>query len=342
MPAPGLRSGKIPAGLLSALLAELPPGPPELLLGPAVGEDAGAFEVGGEVVVVASDPVTLTDDGEGFVCTVINANDVAVTGATPRWFVATILVPPGTAESRVRAAFADILRGLDLVGAYLVGGHTEITAAVAQPVIVGQMLGLAENGKVIPTGGAEAGDIVVQLGPVPIEGAAVLARRPELRAGSLEPELLEAAAHALERPGISIVAAALLAARLQATALHDPTEGGLAAGLHELAHASGLALRIDASAVLWFEPGVAVCRAVGADPWSTLASGAVLATFPPDRVDTALHELVAHGYAASAIGRAERGSGVRVDDRELAWPERDEVARVARAPSPGTGGGPSG
>src|SRR5690349_9633023 len=99
VPAPRLRSGKVPVGLLAELLAELPPGPPELLLGPAIGEDAGALEVGGEVVVVAADPVTLTAEDQGFVCVLINANDVAVTGARPRWFLATILVPPGTAES---------------------------------------------------------------------------------------------------------------------------------------------------------------------------------------------------------------------------------------------------
>jgi hydrogenase maturation factor len=324
-----LATGKLPVALLAELLAELPPPPAELLVGPAVGEDASVIEVGGEVLVVTGDPVTLTRAEIGFLSVVVNANDVAVTGARPRWFLASVLVPPGTTASDVHGLFAGIVRGLELVGARLVGGHTEVTAAVVQPVVVGQMLGLGEGGRFVATAGARQGDVIVQVGEAPVEGAAVLARRPSLRVEGLEPAVLEAAHCALERPGISVVEPALLSAQLNATALHDPTEGGLAAGLHELAHASGVAICIEREAVLWFEPGRAVCRAVGVDPWATLASGSLLATFPTDIVDAALNALAAAGYTAAAIGRARRGSGVHDSQgRELAWPERDETAHV--------------
>jgi len=86
-------------------------------------------------------------------------------------------------------------------------------------------------------------------------GAAVLALEATDRLAMLDPTLLEAARGALDRPAISVVELALLATELGATALHDPTEGGLAAGLHEIAHASGVRIRIDREAVIWFEPG---------------------------------------------------------------------------------------
>jgi hydrogenase expression/formation protein HypE len=122
---------------------------------------------------------------------------------------------------------------------------------------------------------------------------------------------------------------ALLAARLGAIALHDPTEGGLAAGLHELARASGVRIRIDQESVLWFEPGVAVCRALGADPWATLASGTLLAAFSEDVAESALQALIEGGYSAAAIGRAEPGSGVQdVEGRSIPWPDRDDVDRI--------------
>jgi hydrogenase expression/formation protein HypE len=324
-----LASGKIPVGLLAELLAGLPPAPPELRLGPGVGEDACAIEVGSEALVVASDPVTLTADEVGFLSVVVNANDVAVTGARPRWFLATVLVPPGTSGEDVRGIFADIRRGLERVGAHLVGGHIEVTAAVSQRVVAGQMLGIAEGGRVVATGGAGVGDVVVQVGRAPVEGAAALAREAAAQLEELEPTVLAAARAAADRPGISIVEPALLAARLGATALHDPTEGGLAAGLHELAHASGVRVRVEREAVLWFEPGIAVCRAVDADPWATLASGTLLATLPAPRVDDALRALAAAGHEAAVIGRAEAGSGLCDSrGREIAWPERDEVARL--------------
>jgi hydrogenase expression/formation protein HypE len=325
-----LGSGKIPASLLAELLAGLPPAPAEVQLGPSVGEDACAIEVGGEVLVVASDPVTLAASEAGYVSVVVNANDVAVTGARPRWFLATVLVPPGSTAGEVAGIFADVGRALERIGAYLVGGHTEITAAVTQPVIVGQMLGLVEGG-VLATRGARPGDAVVQVGPAPVEGAAVLAREAAARLGELEPDVLAAARAALDSPGISVVEAALLAGRLGATALHDPTEGGLATGFRELAHAAGVRIRVDRDAVLWFEPGLAVCRALGADPWTTLASGALLATFPPEQLGSALAALAETGEAA-VVGRVEEGSGLcDADGRELAWPEQDELARLASA-----------
>jgi hypothetical protein len=115
-----------------------------------------------------------------------------------------------------------------------------------------------------------AGDVVLQIGPAPVEGAAVLANEAAQRLGMVPPDLLELARQAIRDPGICIVEPALLAADLGARALHDPTEGGLSAGLHELAEASGLALLIDREAVLWFAPGRAVCTALGADPWGVL------------------------------------------------------------------------
>jgi hydrogenase maturation factor len=324
-----LQSGKIPVALLADLLADLPSPPVELRLGPHVGEDACAIEVPGGVLVAATDPISLTTEQIGLLSVIVNANDVAVTGARPRWFLAVILVPPGTIDSVIRDLFTSVQRALVRVGAHLVGGHTEVTPGVTRPIVIGQMLGLAEAGRFVATGGLAPGNVVVQIGPAPIEGAAVLAREAAARLRGLDPTVLEAARVALDHPGISVVEPALLATELGATALHDPTEGGLAAGLHEIAHASGVRIQIDREAVLWFEPGTAVCRALGADPWSTLASGALLAAFPAETVKATLSALADHGHWAAAIGIAESGSGVDdTDGRPMPWPERDEVARL--------------
>jgi hydrogenase maturation factor len=324
-----LRVGKLPAALLADLLADLPVPPADVLLGPRIGEDACAIGVPGGVLVAATDPITFTSREIGRLSVIVNANDVAVMGVRPRWFLAVILLPPGSTEAMVRDVFASMRDGLAHVGASLVGGHTEVTPAVTQPLVVGQFLGIAEDGKFVTTGGMRPRDVLLQVGLAPIEGAAVLAREAADRLTGLEPGVLDEALGALDRPGISVVEPALLAAELGASAMHDPTEGGLAAGLHEMAEASGVRIRVDLSSVLWFSPGRAICDTLAADPLATLASGALLAAFPPDRAGPALRSLVGHGYAVSAIGRAVAGSGVRdADGRPLAWPERDEVARL--------------
>jgi hydrogenase expression/formation protein HypE len=223
----------------------------------------------------------------------------------------------------VREVFASMQASLAHVGATLVGGHTEVTHAVTQPLVVGQFLGLAEDGTFVATGGVRPGDVLLQVGLAPIEGAAVLAREAAERLIGLDPVVVEQA---------------LLAAELGATALHDPTEGGIAAGIHEMAEASGVRVRVDLGSVLWFEPGRAICDALGADPLATLASGALLAAFPPRRAEPVLRSFAEHGHAAAEIGTAELGSGVcEADGGPLTWPGRDEVARLLSDKTDGPG-----
>jgi hydrogenase expression/formation protein HypE len=327
MPPRPLPAGKLPGALLAELVATLPPGDPAVRLGPALGEDAAVIDVEAGALVAATDPITLTASEAGRYAVLINANDVAVCGVPPRWFLTTVLLPPGTTDDDVRALLVEVLAALDEVGAVLVGGHTEVTDAVTAPVVVGQMLGHAPDGEVVTTAGAASGEAVVQIGPAPVEGAAVLAAEAAGQLTHLDAEVVRAAAGAAADPGISVVAAALRAAELGATAMHDPTEGGLAAGLHELASASQVGLDVEAHAIAWYEPGVAVCRALDCDPWATLASGCVLATFPAVTAEAVTATLAEEGHPAAVIGRVTAGDGVRVDGAPLPWPARDELAR---------------
>lgn len=323
-----LEPGKLPADMLRRLLASFRKDTPDLLLPPSVGEDAGVIGIGGGALVVATDPITLTGSEIGGHAVLINANDVAVLGVRPRWFLAVFLLPVGTTETEVENIFDNMRRGLEALDVVLVGGHTEVTSAVTQPIVTGQMLGFQEDGHFVKTGGVRPGDTVLQVGPAPVEGAAVVAM---VRGGSLgvSPALLAEASGAMKDPGIAVVEPALRATSLGACALHDPTEGGLSAGLHELAEASDVALQVDAGAVLWYEPGIAICDAVGADPWGMLASGTLLAAFSPDRVEEAANELALAGYDVARIAIAATGDGVRFSDgQNLPRYERDELSRI--------------
>ena len=331
-PAPAVNSAPLPTGKPSPeFLARLIETslPPEVVLGPRIGEDACAIEIEAGTLVAATDPITLTEAGVGAHAVAVNANDVAVTGARPQWFLACVLLPEGSTGADAEALFAGMRRTLDKVGATLVGGHTEVTGAVRQPVVVGQMLGLATE-RIVPTGGLRPGDAVVQIGPAPVEGAAVLADILSAeRLATVSAKALEGARSALDTPGILVVEPALAAARTGATALHDPTEGGLSAGLHEMAEASGVALTVEPDRILWFGPGVELCAAAGLEPWGTLASGTLLAGFAPERVNAATHDLANSGHSVSVIGRAESGGGVILDGSgPLARLKRDELTRL--------------
>lgn len=327
-----LPPGKLPSALLERLLKETLancPLPEEVLLGPRPGEDACAIGLGGGALVAAADPITLTGSDVGKLAVLVNANDVAVTGVRPRWFLATVLFPLGTSEQAVENLFASMQAALKEFEIALVGGHSEVSAAVNQTIVVGQMLGYSETGYFVPTGGLVAGDKVLQIGPAPVEGAAVLAARtPPDDDNGVAPDVIAAACAALDTPGILVVEAALTAASHGATALHDPTEGGLLSGLWELADASGVELSVRENEVQWFPPGVTLCRHYNLDPWGTLASGCLLAGISAAKAVALVTALENAGHRVTVIATASLGKGVLVDGRPARRFARDELSRL--------------
>ena len=305
-----LPAGKLPPALLTELIALLPTQHQQLLLGPAVGEDAAviAWENKSEKLLVAkSDPITFATDEIGYYAVNVCANDLAVTGATPRFYLPTLLLPAdASTPSTVTAIFqqiADSCRALDITVA---GGHSEITPSVRQPIVAGTMIGEVPRSHVVTSSGARPGDLILMSGVAPIEGISIIARemRPQLLAmGWATPELDEAAQF-LYTPGISVMEQALLAAQTGVvSAMHDPTEGGVAMGLHEVATAAqvGMEVWLDQISV----PPLArrLCAAFGLDPLGTIASGALLATVPEDYAQTVLSVWEAQGQPARVIGR---------------------------------------
>ncbi len=300
----GATPGKWPASDLARLLdAYGASEAADVLLGPAVGEDAAVVRVGGERLVVASDPITLTGSEVGYWSVIVNSNDVAATGADPRFFVATALLPVGVGREAVEAVFAGVADACRSVGAVLVGGHTERTAAVSSPVVVGTMLGLLGRREPLASGGARPGDRVVLTKGAAIEATAILAReRGDRLSGQVDPAILKRAADFLADPGISILAEARIARDSGARAMHDVTEGGVVTGLWEMAEAAGLGIEVDAGAVPVAAETRALCEAVGIDPLEAIGSGALLVAASPEDAEKIRAAIEAAGIRAAVVG----------------------------------------
>ena len=89
-------------------------------------------------------------------------------------------------------------------------------------------------------------------------------------------------------PGISVVRDAhVLQDAVEVHAMHDPTEGGVATALHELAHASGVGVRIEAARLPLLDAGAQLCARFGLDPLGVIASGALLAVVPSTQSEAA-------------------------------------------------------
>jgi hydrogenase maturation factor len=329
-----MKAGKLPAELLARLLARLP-ADPTLLLGPGVGRDAAAIDLGqGRVLVAKTDPVTFATEEIGRYVVHVNANDVACLGARPAWFMATVLLPEGATSELSEEIFEQIRSTCDELGVVPAGGHTEITLGLERPIIAGAMLGETTVEALVRPDGAQAGDHLILTKGIALEGTALLARDlpQELRARGAAQNVIEASARLLNHPGISIVREAIAACETgYVHALHDPTEGGLATALLELAQASRLQVRLRPNDVPILPETTAICAALSLDPLGLLASGALLIAVEARGCDAVRRAVEAQEISATCIGDLAPGRGNAIMDirsqQAVHRFERDELAR---------------
>ena len=327
--------GKLPADHLARLLARYAPSNERLVLGPGVGRDAAVISFGDRYLVAKTDPITFASDEIGWYAVHINANDVACTGATVRWFLATLLLPEARTDAAlVDAIFDQIAGACAELGVGLVGGHTEITYGLDRPIVVGCMLGEVAPGRLVRPDGARPGDTLLVTKGIAVEGTAIVAREKNSGLAGLDGFFLERCRGFLHDPGISVVRdAAVATAAGEVHAMHDPTEGGLATGLWELSEAAGVGLEVDEAAILVLPETRTLCARLGLDPLGLIASGALLLAVAPEDATTILAALSEAGIATAHIGHVverERGIVLRsaTGERPLPRFERDEIARL--------------
>jgi hydrogenase maturation factor len=306
------------------------------VIGPRYGEDAAVIDFGGKFLVAKTDPITFTEERIGWYAVNINANDIAMLGARPRWYLATLLLPEGRAtRAMTRRIFQDTVWACRALGITLCGGHTEITSGLGRPIVVGQMLGEVEKSQLVRKENQRPGDLVILTRGVAIEGTALLARA---RGKELERILgrgvVSRAKRRLYDPGISVVHAARLAVRsAEVHALHDPTEGGLLAGLDEIARGGHVGLRVWKEQIPVLAETRAFSRALRFDPLALIASGALLIAASPRSVPHLLRTYAQREIPAAVIGEVRpKNEGILIIEkgqtRPLRVPKRDEIARL--------------
>ncbi|GIW41152.1 MAG: hydrogenase [Candidatus Binatia bacterium] len=339
-----LAPGKVPRSVLEELFRLSGERDPRVLVGAGFGVDAAVVGVGnGRVLVLKSDPVTFTEEEAGWYAVHVNANDIAVMGARPRWFQPTILLPPGTTREAVRSVAREIHRAAKSLGIAVTGGHTEVTPAVRQIVVAGDMQGTALRRELVTPARVRPGDALLLVGSAALEGTSILARRDFARTTRLLGARGARRAARFHRvPGISVVAPALLCARAGASGMHDATEGGVAMALYEFAEASGVRFVVDLDRIPVREETRVLCGHYGLDPLRLLSSGALLVAVPAERCEKVAGVLERRGYRVGRLGSAEKGRGVRATRAGKVVPfrysERDELARLDVTPRSRTAG----
>ncbi len=332
-----LPAGKLPGEMLRRLISTYrTPTDDSVVVNASYGFDAAAIAVGGETVIVKSDPITFASADAAHYLVSVNANDIACMGGIPTWMTVVGLLPEHTTTLElVEGLFADLRKACVAEGIMLIGGHTEITIGLDRPILVGTLLGKVGDHGLLQPGLASAGDELYVTKSAGIEGTALLAAELDDRLGPLVGEEIVAAAKGLlADPGISVTRDARLALATDVvTALHDPTEGGISTAIHEIAEASNLGARIDDEAVPILAETRAITDALDLDPLGLLSSGALLIAARRGS-ESALRE----AFAGTGIGLARIGvltdaaEGCTINRRGVGSPLRrydsDELARA--------------
>lgn len=327
--------GKLPAAALKRQLGKIAHADARVLIGPLYGDDATVIDMGDRLLVCTCDPITLASARIGHYAVYVNANDVAVMGARPRWFWATILLPESTTgDARVDAVFSDLRAACATLGIELCGGHTEITAGLTRPIIAGCMAGEVSRAQFVDKKRMRPGDSIILVRGVAIEGTATIALEHAGKLAGIDPCIVRRARDLLLSPGIGIVREALLAVgSAEVHAMHDPTEGGIFTALRELAEAGGVGLDIDAAAIPVLPETAAVCDSLGLDPMGLLASGSLIVVCDGANTEKVLGAYRAEKVPATVIGTVREPAGRIMLTRggtRIPLPEfkRDELATL--------------
>jgi hydrogenase maturation factor len=333
-----LHTGKIQSDFLAKLLGIIEIDDERVVVGPGVGEDAAVLDMGDRYLVVKSDPITFATERIGWYAVNINANDIAAMGGVPRWFLVTILLPEKkTTPSLIESIMEDLRRSCEDLGISLIGGHTEVTHGLKNPILSGTMLGEAGRGDLVRNGDVREGDLLYLTRGIAIEGTALIAReRPADVIEAFGEDFHARCVAFLHDPGISVLRdAGVLRTLPGVRGMHDPTEGGVLAGAWEMAAGSGIALRLFPERIPVYEETRSLCARFGLSPHGLIASGALLVAVERARkadFERGLASREGEISDVNLVGEFTSGEGVLVSeggvDRRVDGVERDEITKI--------------
>lgn len=308
-----LPPGKIPIDILTEVVFKnLGAQRSEVVLGPTAGVDGTVLDVGTKNAVISMDPITAAVERVGWEAININANDVATFGVEPAFFFSCIMLPMNSDSKILEIISSQMNSAAKNLGIAIVGGHCESTPGLQNPIVVGCAMGLTEKGNYVTATGAKSGDKLILTKSAGIEGTTILAsdREEELKK-VFSPMVLDSAKNFYSQ--ISIVKDALTAYKTGGVnAMHDPTEGGIVNGIHEIADASGLGVRVFEEKIT-VEPETAkICRYYEIDPLQLISSGALLIAADSEASEKIVNSLSQEHIYAEVIGEFNPNTNKRI------------------------------
>jgi len=305
--------GKIPIDILKEVVFKnLGAERKEVIVGPSAGIDGAVLDLGDKSLIVSMDPITGAVERIGWLAVNVNANDVATFGVDPVFLFSCIMLPENADRKLVETISTQMNAASKDLGIAIVGGHCEITPGLTNPIVVGCTMGLTEKGRYVTAGGAKPRDKLILTKSAGIEGTAIIATdREQTLKKTMSATMLQAAKNFYTQ--ISVVKDALTAYQTSGVhAMHDPTEGGIAGGIHEIADASNVGAKVFEEAIPVQPETAKICSYFQIDPLQLISSGALLISAEAKSANEIVRHLKLERIQASVIGEFTENAEHRV------------------------------
>ena len=326
-----MEKGKVPENVLKrSVMKQITKRREEVVLGSGVGEDCAAVSLKeDEVLVMSTDPITGATVDIGDLAVQVTVNDLASSGAEPIGILLTIMLPVKSREIVLKNIMSQVSAACAKANVQIMGGHTEVTDVVNQPLISVTGVGKVKKGKLITTSGGEPGMDILMTKWIGLEGTSIIAKEKE------EELLTRLPASIVERAKkfdsmLSVLKDGLTAAEFGVAAMHDVTEGGIFGALWEVGEASGVGMEVDLRAIPVKQETIEICEFFGINPYQLISSGAMLMLASDG--EGLKKKLEEEGVPAAIIGKTMSGNDrviIRDEERRfLEPPATDELYKV--------------
>ena len=334
-----LPTGKLDSELLKEIVFnKIEYRDPQVMVRPGIGEDCAVIDFGSWDCVMSTDPISSAVKDIGRLCIHITCNDIASNGVKPLGIMLAVMLPEGTSDDEVEHIMAQAAETAAELEVEIIGGHTEITPAVKQPVIVSTAIGKTASGTSQSGNQMTVGDYIMMTKSCGLEGAGIAATDYEdlLTGGEdrepLTSEEIERAKGFLDQ--VSVVKEGVAAGAVGTHGMHDITEGGILGAIWEMCQIS------ERGAEIWedeipIEPETRkICEFFGMDPLRLISSGSMVIIADAKKKDEMIRALDKEGVPVSIIGRVKEASeGIYLEHRISDFGEgREEGIRVAVDP----------
>ena len=327
-----MKVGKISeAALNRSVLKQLKTRRDEVFFGGAVGEDCAGLKLpAGEICVLSANPVSGFGEIQGALAIYSAVNNLSASGAEPVGVMITALFPEDFKESRLKALAEQIEEVCAACRIQVMGGHTEVSPAVKEPVFSVTAVGRVKEQALLHASCAKANQDIVMSKWIGLEGSVAIVNAKEKMLLERFPKAMINQLKA-QVSNCCTIREAALAVKSGVSAMHDVSSGGIYGALYELSEAAGVGLEIDLRAIPIKQETVEICEYLGLNPYYLKSGGSMLMVC--DNGQELVRILEEEGIFAAVIGRttSENAKAV-INEGEVSYLERpkaDELLKVS-------------